>query len=88
MERTVVRARVDRRLTQEAEAVLAVLGLTVSDAVRLMILRIAQDKALPFEPPTLPNPKPICASRLRDGLDQIRCGGPRYASAHGGAARS
>ena len=59
MERAVVRARVDHRLKQEAEAALAAIGLTVSDAVRLMISRIAQDKALPFKPPILPNPKPI-----------------------------
>src|SRR5262245_59230423 len=59
MERTVVRARVDQRLKQEAEAVLAAIGLTVSDAVRLMMSRIVQDKALPFEPPILPDPQPI-----------------------------
>ena len=59
MERTVVRARVDQGLKQEAEAVLAAIGLTLSDAVRLMIARIAQDKALPFKPAILPNPKPI-----------------------------
>ena len=58
-ERAVVRARVDQSLKQEAEAVLAAIGLTVSDAVKLMILRIAQDKALPFKPPILPDPKPI-----------------------------
>jgi DNA-damage-inducible protein J len=59
MERAVIRARVDERLKQEAEAVLAAIGLTVSDAVRFMLSRIAQDKALPFKPPILPNPKPI-----------------------------
>jgi DNA-damage-inducible protein J len=51
-----VRARVDPRLKAEAEAVLAAIGLTVSDAFRLMLSRIAQDKALPFEP-ILPKPK-------------------------------
>ena len=59
MENAVVRARVDERLKQEAEVVLAAIGLTLSDAVRFMISRIAQDKALPFKPPILPNPKPI-----------------------------
>jgi len=58
-ERAVVRARVDQSLKQEAEAVLAAIGLTVSDAVRLMLSRIVEDKALPFKPPILPNPKPI-----------------------------
>ena len=59
MERTLVRARIDKHVKQEAEAVLAAIGLTASDAVRLMMLRIVQDKALPFEPPILPNPRPI-----------------------------
>jgi addiction module RelB/DinJ family antitoxin len=57
--KAVVRARVDQRVKQEAEAVLEAIGVTVSDAVRLMILRVAQDKALPFKPPILPDPKPI-----------------------------
>jgi DNA-damage-inducible protein J len=35
---------------EEAAAVLATMGLTVSDAVRLMLMRVAHDKALPFEP--------------------------------------
>lgn len=54
----IVRARVDERLKQEAEPLLAAIGLTMSDAFRLLLLRIAQDKALPFEP-IFPKPKPI-----------------------------
>src|SRR5262249_4937543 len=64
MERAVVRARVDQRLKQEAESVLAAIGLTVSDAVRLMLSRIAQDKALPFEPSILRDPKPLPKKEL------------------------
>ena len=44
-----VRARIDRK-TAEAAAILASIGLTVSDALRLMLLRTAAEKALPFEP--------------------------------------
>jgi DNA-damage-inducible protein J len=47
----IIRARIDRRLKEEAEMVLAANGLTVSDALKLMILRVAEDKALPFERP-------------------------------------
>lgn len=46
----VVRARIDEHIKEEASAVLAVMGLTVSDAVRIMLTRVAHDKALPFEP--------------------------------------
>ena len=48
----VVRARIDEHLKEEAATVLAAMGLTVSDAFRLMMVRIAADKALPFEPLT------------------------------------
>jgi DNA-damage-inducible protein J len=44
-----VRARIDEHLKDEAAAVLAEMGLTVSDIVRMTLTRIAKDKALPFE---------------------------------------
>lgn len=37
----VVRARIDERTKQEAAAVLKTIGLTVSDAFRLLLVRIA-----------------------------------------------
>jgi DNA-damage-inducible protein J len=61
-ENTVVRARIDERIKTEAAAVLATIGLTVSDAFRLMMVRIATDKALPFEP-LVPNEETIKAMR-------------------------
>ena len=44
-----VRARIDERLKEEAAAVLAGMGLTVSDIVRMTLTRIAKDRALPFD---------------------------------------
>jgi DNA-damage-inducible protein J len=44
-----VRARIDEDLKNEAAAVLADMGLTVSDVVRMTLTRVARDKALPFE---------------------------------------
>ena len=52
---TFVRARVDEGLKTAAAEVLAGLGLTVSDAVRMTLTRIAADKALPFELSRVPN---------------------------------
>jgi DNA-damage-inducible protein J len=57
-ENSVVRARIDERIKEEAAAVLAAMGLTVSDAFRLMMVRIAKDKALPFEP-LVPNTETV-----------------------------
>lgn len=44
-----VRARIDESLKEEAAAVLADMGLTVSDVVRIVLTKVAKDKALPFE---------------------------------------
>lgn len=59
---TVVRARIDACTKNEAAAVLGAMGLTVSDAFRLMIVRIAAEKALPFEP-LVPNAETVEAMR-------------------------
>jgi DNA-damage-inducible protein J len=45
----VVRARVDEAVKDRATDVLADLGLTVSDLVRITLTRVAKDGALPFE---------------------------------------
>ncbi|EIC23793.1 type II toxin-antitoxin system RelB/DinJ family antitoxin [Thiorhodovibrio frisius] len=58
----VVRARIDPQIKAEASAVLAAMGLTVSDAFRLLLTRVAQEKALPFEP-LVPNETTIAAMR-------------------------
>ena len=58
----VVRARIDEHIKAEAEAVLSAIGLTVSDAFRMMMIRIAKEKALPFEP-LVPNKETINAMK-------------------------
>ena len=57
---TFVRARIDKDIESEAAAVLAGIGLTVSDAFRIMLTRTATEKALPFEP-LVPNDETIAA---------------------------
>ena len=46
---SVVRVRSDERSKREAVAALRKIGLTISDAVRLVLVRLAAEKALPFE---------------------------------------
>jgi DNA-damage-inducible protein J len=43
-----VRARIDPEIKNEAANVLSTLGLTVSDACRMMLTKIAREKRLPF----------------------------------------
>ncbi|MHB1514033.1 MAG: type II toxin-antitoxin system RelB/DinJ family antitoxin [Acidiferrobacter sp.] len=45
---SVVRARIDAAIKDEAMEALAAMGLSVSDAIRLLLTRVAADKALPF----------------------------------------
>ena len=45
----VVSARVDARVKEKAAGVLAEMGLSVSDAIRMLLVRVAAEKALPFE---------------------------------------
>lgn len=59
---SVVRARIDEHIKVEATVVLEAMGLTVSDAFRMMMVRIAREKALPFEP-LAPNPEAVTAMR-------------------------
>lgn len=59
---SLVQTRIDGKVKEEAAAVLSAMDLTVSDAVRLMLTRVAHDKALPFEP-LLPNDETIAAMR-------------------------
>lgn len=65
----VVRARIDEHIKEEASIVLATMGLTVSDAFRMLLTRVAREKALPFEP-LVPNTVTIEAMReaRRGGL--------------------
>jgi DNA-damage-inducible protein J len=57
---TVVRARINGAIKDKAATVLAAIGLTPSDAFRLLMTRIAADEAMPFEP-LIPNAKTIAA---------------------------
>jgi len=61
-ENSVVRARIDEATKAEAAAVLASMGLSLSDAFRLLLKRVAAEKALPFEP-LVPNTETIAAMR-------------------------
>ena len=63
----VVRARIDEHIKEEATVVLAAMGLTLSDAFRMMLTRVAREKALPFEP-LVPSATTIEAMKqARDG---------------------
>ena len=45
---TVVRARIDSETKRRATEALRAMGLSVSDAIRLLLVRVADEKRLPF----------------------------------------
>jgi DNA-damage-inducible protein J len=72
---TVVRARIDAAIKDQATEALAAMGLSVSDAIRLLLVRVAADKELPF-PVKVPN------ATTRKAMAELERGkGKRFASA-------
>lgn len=71
----IIRARIDSATKQKAIAALEAMGLSVSDAIRLLMLRIAEEKRLPFEL-KVPDREDLPAidrnSRLDSGEDLFR----------------
>lgn len=59
---SLVQARIDGAVKEEAAAVLASMGLTVSDAVRMLLTKVAKEHALPFDP-LIPNPETVEAMK-------------------------
>jgi DNA-damage-inducible protein J len=72
-QKAVVCAWIDGNIKSEAEAVLAAIGLTVSDAFRMMMMRIAIEKALPFEP-LIPNEETIEAMKAARHGELVKVG--------------
>jgi DNA-damage-inducible protein J len=72
---TIVRSRIDPETKQRASEALAAMGLTISDAIRILLLRVADEKRLPFEV-KIPN------SESRQAMRDLRAGkGKKSASA-------
>ena len=62
---TMVHVRVDDKLKERAAKTLAGMGISVSDAVRMLLVRVAAEKALPFEV-KVPNPITVKAMKAAD----------------------
>lgn len=65
MATTMVHVRMDEKVKDRATKALAEMGLSVSDAVRILLVRIAAEKALPFEV-KVPNKTTVAAMKAAD----------------------
>jgi DNA-damage-inducible protein J len=71
---TYVRARIDSSTKERAADALAAMGLSISDAIRLLMLRIADERRLPFDV-RVPN------AATREAMAELESGkGKRFAS--------
>ena len=71
---TYVRARIDAKTKDRAADALEAMGLSISDAIRLLMLRIADERRLPFEI-KVPN------ATTRKAIAELESGkGKRFAS--------
>ena len=65
MATTMVHVRVDEKVKEKAAKTLAQMGMSVSDAVRMLLIRVAAEKALPFDV-KVPNPTTVKAMQAAD----------------------
>jgi DNA-damage-inducible protein J len=66
---TMVHVRVDEAIKAQAAATLADMGLSVSDAVRMLLVRVAAERALPFDV-RVPNAEAAAIRELEAGRGQ------------------
>ena len=59
-----VHVRIDKRVKAKASKTLAAMGLSVSDAVRVLLTRVAAEQALPFE---VKVPNAATAAAMQEG---------------------
>ncbi|SEF03958.1 DNA-damage-inducible protein J [Rhizobiales bacterium GAS188] len=71
---TYVRARIDTSTKERAADALEAMGLSISDAIRLLMLRIADERRLPFDV-KVPN------ATTREAMSELEAGkGKSFAS--------
>jgi len=61
---SIVKARIDAGTKERASTALAAMGLSISDAIRLLMLRVAEEQRLPFDV-QIPN-----ASSRHEGIER------------------
>ncbi|ALE02877.1 type II toxin-antitoxin system RelB/DinJ family antitoxin [Bartonella ancashensis] len=70
----IVRARVDENLKKEASTILATMGLTISDFVRIGLAKVVSEQGLPFEmrAPNQLTAKTLNKSENRENLHEAK----------------
>ena len=77
---TMLHVRVDEEIKTQASQALAAMGLSVSDAVRILLKRVVNDQAFPLEL-KVPNAQPRAAMQEARAMAKART--VRFSSAAG-----
>lgn len=75
---TMIHVRLDQQVKEDASAALEAMGLSVSDAVRALLVRVAAEKALPF---ALRVPNATTRAAMAEADAMARAGQARFATA-------
>ena len=75
---TMVHVRVDEQIKAQATETLASMGLTVSDAVRVFLMRVVADKQMPF---AIKAPNAETRAAMIEADEIARAHGARFTSA-------
>lgn len=73
-----VHVRVDEQVKEQATEALAAMGLSVSDAVRVFLIRVAAEKQLPF---AIKVPNAVTRSAMVEADSMVRAHRARFDSA-------
>ena len=75
---TMVHVRVDENIKAQATETLAMMGLTISDAIRVFLTRVVADKELPF---ALKAPNNTSRAAIAEANEMIKKRRVRFATA-------
>jgi len=78
MATTMVHVRVEESVKVQAAETLAAMGLSISDAVRVFLMRVVADKQLPFE---LKVPNAETRAAMAEAEEIVKARGARYGNA-------
>ena len=73
-----IHVRVDEDIKEQATLTLAAMGLTVSDAVRVFLTRVANDQELPF---AIKTPNAASRAAITEAHEIIKRRGARFKTA-------
>jgi DNA-damage-inducible protein J len=71
-----IHVRLDEQVKADASAALEAMGLSISDAVRALLVRVAAEKALPF---ALRVPNATTRAAMAEADEMVRAGQARFA---------